>query len=576
MSRATNLFQNRDRTVFAPTVNRDGYPAFVRSIEEQYVQTLVANTFGNTFYASEKDMIREAEHVHDAMLKKDTAFAAKALVYARQKGYMRTQPIYGLAKLFAADGEQAERIFGLVIRTPNDLRDFAVMIAALRNGSQGGRRIKRAVGNWLVQRMSEYWAIKYGSAEKKGYSLKEMLCAFHPNARGASLTLFDWIMERADFLTKGGKIKKAFEAELPQIAAFERLKRATTTEEKVKAITEGKLPHEVTTSFAGSDKDVWMAIFPQLPIFALLRNLATLERHGVMGVFRHPIIKKLTDENTIRKSMILPFRFMEAMPHVKDPHVRDALRDALEISLGNIPAITGRTVVAVDISGSMGPGFGWHSQDQKGAPTGGYIRVASLFGVALMKKADLNGRMFLFDTQLDEFKVSMRDSTLTQADRIRTRGGTDTSLPIRKLLQDRDAVDNFIIITDEQQNTGSQFLRVLDQYRRSVNKDVKAFIVDVAPYRQAMSPDTAKDQTYFIYGWSDKVLNFISLATEGWGDMVDVIRSGKALEGFSDKPTPKVEEKPKARAKRAVRKPPVKRTVKAKVTKTKAKAKAKR
>lgn len=543
MSRATNLFQKPKRSIHAPTVNRDGFPAWLRSIEEQYVQTLVANTFGNTFYADETALIREAEQIHDAMLAKDTAFAAKALVYARQRGYMRTQPIYGLAKLFGVDGERAEAIFGRIIRTPNDLRDFAVMIGALRNGSQGGRRIKRTVGNWLVQRMSEYWAIKYGSGERKGYSLKDMLCSFHPNARGKNLTLFDWIMERADFLTKTGRIRKAFAAELPQIAAFERLKRATTTEEKVAAITEGKLPHEVATSFAGSDKEVWRAIFPQLPIFALLRNLATLERHGIMGVFRHPITKKLSDEEIIRKSMILPFRFAEAIHHVVDPHVRDALRDALEISLGNIPEIAGRTAVAVDISGSMGPG--WWGSNQKGAPRGGYVRVAALFGVALMKKANLNGRLFLFDTHLDEFRVSMRDSTFTQAERIQTRGGTNTSLPIRRLLQDREVVDNFIIITDEQQNTGDSFLDVVDKYRREVNKDVKVFVVDVSAYRSGMTPDTAKQNTFFIYGWSDKVLNFISLASQGWGDMVDVIRSGKDLEDI-----PAGEIKPKAKAKK--------------------------
>lgn len=527
MSRAMRIFKNPpDRTVRAPITNRDGFPAWVRSIEEQYVQTLVCNTFGNQFYASERDMITEAEQVHDAMLAKDTDFAAKALVYSRTKGYMRTQPIYGLAKLFEKDGDRAEAIFPLVIRTPNDLRDFAVMIASLRKGSQGGRRIKRTVGNWLVNRLGEYWAIKYGSAEKKGYSLKEMLCAFHPNAQGKKITLFDWIMGRADFLTKTGKIKKAFEAELPQIAEFERLKRATTSKEKVEAITEGKLPHEVTTSFAGSDREVWSAIVPQMPIFALLKNLATLERHEVMSVFRHSVIKKLTDEKMVRNSKILPFRFMEAMNYVSDAHVRDALRDAVEISLGSIPPISGRTVVAVDVSGSMAEGY----HKDVGEPKGGFIRVAALFGVALMKKTDLNGHLFLFNTGLSEFPVSMRDSTLTQAARITASGGTNTSLALQHLLSNREKVDNFIIITDEQQNTGSSFLRVVDEYRVKLNRNLKVFIVDVAAYRSAMTPDTGKDQTYFVYGWSDKILNFISLATEGWGDMVDVIRKGTSLD----------------------------------------------
>ena len=53
MSRIGKLFGTlARRSAHAPAVNRDGYPAWERPLEEQYLQTLLTNTLGQTFYAS--------------------------------------------------------------------------------------------------------------------------------------------------------------------------------------------------------------------------------------------------------------------------------------------------------------------------------------------------------------------------------------------------------------------------------------------------------------------------------------------------------------------------------------------
>lgn len=97
MSRVTSIFANR---IPSPaTVNREGYPAYERPLEEQYLQVLLCNTLGNTFYASGEQLMHEAEQVHDTMLAADAEFAAKALVFARNEGFMRLQPTWGLTKL---------------------------------------------------------------------------------------------------------------------------------------------------------------------------------------------------------------------------------------------------------------------------------------------------------------------------------------------------------------------------------------------------------------------------------------------------------------------------------------------
>jgi 60 kDa SS-A/Ro ribonucleoprotein len=504
MSRAQKVFNRNRPSQKAPGKNRDGYPAWQRPLSEQYLQTLLTNTLGNTFYVSQKDLVAESAEIHGKMLTEDSDFAAKALAYARNRGFMRTQPTYGLARLAGVNRQAFREVFDSVIRTPNDLRDFATIVGSLRQG-EGGSTIKKVAGKWLVKNLTsqrgQYWAIKYGSQGRDGYSMADLIKVYHANFGGQKNPLVSWLFG-----------KEADLASLPQVQAFEALKRADSDEDKIRLITEGRLPVEVASSFAGKSKAVWAAIAPQMPIFALTRHLATLERHGVLDAVRDVVIAKLTTEDAVRKSKMFPHRFLEASKHVHDARVADALRDAVDLSFANVPDIEGRTAIFLDISGSMG----------------NFIQQAALFGVAAMKKANGDGRFLAYDTRVDEIRVSMRDSVLTQAQKIRARGGTNTALPMQKLLQDRDKVDNIVLITDEQQNAGCPFVDVFTSYLAKVNRDVKLFVMDVSPYRNALTPDMPG--VWYIYGWSDTALQFVAMNSRGWGSQVEEIKSGSATE----------------------------------------------
>jgi 60 kDa SS-A/Ro ribonucleoprotein len=529
MSRALKTFgRHPKRSESAPITTRDphGSPAWNMPVEEAFVQTLTTNTLGNTFYATQREMMSEADRVVGAMLDKDPAFAAKAIVYARQEGYMRTLPTYALVRLWETVPGLAAAITPLVLFTPNDLRDFTAMRMERRRAagksSIGGRMIKSAIGAWMCNRVDEYRAVKYGAEGHAGYSLRDMLRIYHPGGEGTN-AVFNWIMSDAPDRT-GKRVRLTG---LPMIKAYEALKKAETATEMAKLIETGGLPHEVTTAYAGSSKVIWNAIVRQLPIFALIKNLAALERHGVLEDNWKWICDKLTDAETIRKSKILPFRFVTAMEYVTDTRVKDALRGALDLAFDNVPTIEGRTAVALDISGSMGPGY---HQDIKGCPAGGFIRVAALFGVGTMRKANLNGKLYLFNTHCKEFPVSMHDSIATQADRITAHGGTDTGCVVRRLIERNEKYDNIVVITDEQQNSGRPLVDILDEYRQRVNRKVRLFIVDVAPYGTALVP-ASDTNTYYCFGWSEAVLRYMALASKGWGSLVDAIRAGTSSRG---------------------------------------------
>jgi 60 kDa SS-A/Ro ribonucleoprotein len=506
MSRASKIYGTAvAKTTKPTTTNREGYPSYEKDIEEQYLQTLLTNTLGNIYYVKAEDLIAESEAIHATMLAKDPKFAAKALVYARNHGYMRTQPVYGLAQLSRVDPEAFKEVFSQVILTPNDLFDFMTI-----RGKSGSGAKTKAISNWLYTKMSEYWAIKYGSDKKQGFTLADVIKLTHPKGDNA---LFAYLLGKEVNLE-----------ELPQIKAFQALKKADTEDERIQAITEGRLPHEVVTPFANTQK-IWETLVKQMPIFALLKNLAAIERHGAEKANKQFIQEKFANPEVIAKSKILPYRFLEAEKHVSASWLKDSLRDALELSFNNIPDIHGETCVMVDRSGSM---------------SGQFMLTASIFGISLMKKTE-NGKMLLYDTQpkngsrysyssrdyeavVEEVHVSKRDSLLTQASKITARGGTDTAAPFQKITKEKYKVDNIILITDEQQNAGDPAYTAFAEYQDKVNRNTKLFIVDVSPYQNALFDPTNKN-VYYIYGWSDRVLDFIGLSSQGWDSLADMIKN---------------------------------------------------
>jgi 60 kDa SS-A/Ro ribonucleoprotein len=492
MSRVKQVFEG----VLPTTTNHEGYPAYIRPIKEQYLQALLTNTLGNTFYADRNVLLQEALDLHAEMMRTDPAYAARALVYARNEGLMRLQPILGLVYLSQYDTALFSRIFSQIIRIPPDLADFLTILSGLGRG-QGGRAIKREVAGFL-NGIDEYWALKY-NGRGRGYNLGDAIATAHPVPRDERQNqLFRYLTGQAAQLQ-----------ELPQIAAFEALKRADNDEQRIRHINEGRLPHEVVTGTVQPTPAVWQAILHQLPLFALLRNLNTLDRVGILDENRDYISRRLTDREALQKAKIMPFRFVNAFEQVHKAWMRDVLRQAVEMCFANLPVLNGRSAIFLDISGSM---------------SGEFIRIGSVFALALFKLSGGQAIFWLFDTEVYDAQASLHDSILSQAEKIKARGGTDTGAPLRALRSSREKVDNIIMITDEQQNTGSPFYNELQSYRRKYNPDTRAFIIDVAPYQGALVPPV-DDLTHYIYGWADTVVKYIVYSIDGYAGMAERVQA---------------------------------------------------
>ncbi len=530
MSRILNKFNDRRNPyAHAHGVNPEGFPSFQRSDEEAYLQLLLTNTLTGTFYTNEKQLFDEALALHSKMVSENPDFAARAIIYARNEGLMRLQPIVGLAYLTKTNKALFQKIFSKVIRTPGDLADFVEIIRGGVVGAGMGRMIKSTVNEWL-NGLSEYHAIKYATGGQ-GYSLRDILRLTHPKPLTEKQdALFMWLTDR-DKWAQADELR----TQTPQIGAFENLKRldADIADYQAQArtmIADGRLPYEVVTGVIKPDVETWVALMHEMPYFALLRHLNTLQRAGVLQDKANAkyVADRLKNADALKGAKVLPFRLYTAhqMFQVIQPSealVADALLDAMDQAFANMPDLGGTICIAPDVSGSMSGRINARSVTR-------YIDIAGIFSGALLKKT-ANALVLPFENQVVKVKLSGRDSLMTTAEKLAKigGGGTAVSAPISHLLAQKIPVDTFIGITDNIEwavdSYGNQgFLPTWREYKQKVAPQAKAFLITIAPYRNAVAPDNEPD-VHYIYGWNDTVLKFISLTMNGLAGQVETVQS---------------------------------------------------
>lgn len=558
------------------TRNADGYPAHTLPLEHQYYQMLMTNTLGNVFYANSRNLVQGSKRMHRAMLKTDSLFMARAIKNARTEGYMRMQPIIGLAYLSLDKSQNRwvfKKIFNNVIRTVKDLIDFVTFLETIRNGRGLGRKVKSAINSWLLLNLTEYQAIKYGG--DKGVKLVCGSCGYTQNPGGhvqrcpkcrsndVRIKTF-WTLRDIIRVTRPKPVTPFHESlfryivrglqyhdipQLPQISCVEELKEVTRvynqgeTEKRrylelVRTlVSKGRLPYEVVIGIVAPVSNVWEYLMKQMPMFALLRHLNTLQRHDVFNERNNVkyVCSRLTDKNAIAKSMIWPNQIARAYRNYGgNTEILDALREMADTAFSNLPKIPGITKFFLDISGSMNGNLKEHG---------------AILGMGALRNSE-DAEFWCFGTELWYPRISTRDCVLTNVDRVvdMDGGGTNIGMCMEHMLgqinnnrsdyyyggYERNVpmgvrsnspvfADNIIILTDEQQNAGTPLIKKFREYRRTVNPDAKLFIIDVSPYHEHVA-DADEPGVYFIFGWSDEVLRHISFVCHGMGDQLESVR----------------------------------------------------
>src|SRR5262249_54476660 len=114
---------------------------------------------------------------------------------------------------------------------------------------------------------------------------------------------------------------------------------------------------------------VWEALFEDMPMEAMTRNLATMTRNGVlepMGIFTRSVAERLRNREMIQRARLHPIKLLAALtPYQSAKSVRgdstwaplreitDALDEAFYLSFAAVEPSGKRLLIAIDTSGSM-------------------------------------------------------------------------------------------------------------------------------------------------------------------------------------------------------------------------------
>lgn len=211
---------------------------------------------------------------------------------------------------------------------------------------------------------------------------------------------------------------------------------------------------------------------------ALLRNIRNMVNAGV-------------DERSIRSAIaqmrverVLPFRFIAAARVM--PHMEDALEPAMLKCVAGAPKLSGRTVLLVDVSGSM---------DSAVSSKSDITRMDAACGVAMLLREvceEVVIGTFSYQTvQVPPRRgFALRDAIVKS----QPHGGTDTGHAVRSA-NATPAVDRLIVITDEQSAT---------QVPAPVAP--RAYMVNVAAYKNGVGYQNGWTH---IDGWSEAVIDYI-------------------------------------------------------------------
>ncbi len=461
------------------TLNSGGYPTFTQNEKNRYLQLLMANTLNQQFYSTREDLLLESIECHRFVAATNPTWMAKALIHARTEGYMRPQSILGLAILSELEDKSPfYTAFDKVIRIPSDLQDFYTILQGLGRG-HGGRAIKKTTARWL-QRLTPYWAMKY-NGRGRGFSLGDIVRIVRPKPSSDELDqIFFWLV-----------YGETPEEGLPDaLSHYEAAKSADTPNSRVQHIAQGRLPHEVVTGTFSMDPTLWAILVPSMPVLALLRHLATLERNEVIDEHKGFITMRLSDPDIISKAKLYPTQYLKAWQAVRTPWVRDVLEEAATLSLHDLDPIPGKTAVFLDVSGSMGQ----------------HMALAALFAYALQHAAE-SSVLITFGSESRVITPSSR-SLFQEVTSFQAFGWTNMESPIQMLIDMGWAPDNLVVITDEQQTAGRGFYQTMTSYRGVHSPRMKTVILDVAGEKGAIAPPD-DPLTWWVYGWSNSIPGYV-------------------------------------------------------------------
>jgi TROVE domain-containing protein len=233
---------------------------------------------------------------------------------------------------------------------------------------------------------------------------------------------------------------------------------------------------EVALSAGGDKRASWERLLAErkLGALALLRNLRNMKDANVS---EDAVLSALAAMKTER---VLPFRFLAAARYA--PQWEEPLEQAMYRSIAGREKLAGRTVLLVDISGSMNAPLSRRAE---------MLRTDAAYGLAvLLREIAEKVSIYTFSDNLKQVPNRRGFALRDALDASQPHGGTNLGLALGRI---DERYDRIIVISDEQSRD------------RVAEPRGKGYMINVASYRNGVG----YGQWIHIDGWSEAVIDYI-------------------------------------------------------------------
>jgi len=243
---------------------------------------------------------------------------------------------------------------------------------------------------------------------------------------------------------------------------------------------------EVALSSGADKREAWERLLHEqkLGALALIRNLRNMREAGVDESL---VLSALGSMSTTR---VLPFRFLAAARYA--PQWEEALEQAMLKCVAETEKLPGKTIVLVDVSGSMTAPLSRRSEMQ---------RTDAAYGLAvLLREIAEKVAVYSFSDNLVEVPARRGFALRDAIDVSQRHNSTQLGNAVEKLNRN-EKCDRLIVITDEQAHDKVPAPRG------------KGYLINVASYKNGVG----YGKWMHIDGWSEAVIEYIrALEQAAW------------------------------------------------------------
>jgi 60 kDa SS-A/Ro ribonucleoprotein len=481
---ATQVIPGRETEMAA---NNNGGVSFVLDMWGVLDRFLVLGSETGGYTTTKRDVMKLGFDTVKKCIQADgLRVVARALEYSLAGRAPKNDPAVVAIALAAVYGDELTKVAAFealpkIARTGTWLFMFVSVLDSLGKWNAAA---KRGVAKWYTSKTVDRLAVQLLKYQQRdGWAHRDVLRLAHVKpSSDIQSALFRYSVKGAAGIELG--------TAMPQLVVdFELLKR-TDSKADVLRILEAQpdLSWEMIPTQWLKDKDVLSQLVKTMGLTAVIRKLGALTAHGVIAPLSagaKDVIAKLSDVEGLRKQRVHPITLLQAFKQYQvghgekgslswkaDQRVLDAINDAFYTSFGTIEKTDESYLMGVDCSGSM------QSCPVNGSPNLTAVEVAGVMALACVKNQP-NYWIGGFNHRMGELKITpnMRLDAVTKTILAFSWGSTDASLPFKHASQHGMMVDKFVVITDNDINTGGQPVLALRDYRKKTGKAAKSVVI---------------------------------------------------------------------------------------------------